>query len=275
MAKRLLQFLKNLKIRSKLLGGYTLIFILATLLGGTAVYRQVRTTIETNIESELTNATAAIQSMVGTAAATSIKNHLRAIAEKNREIIAGVHDDFRKGLITEDEAKALCRKIMFSQTIGKTGYVFCANSKGIAVEHPNPGVAGKDFADRGFVREMIRMKTGYLEYDWKNPEDEALKPKAMYIAYFEPWDWIIAASSYRDEFRELIDISDFRQSVLDLTFGKSGYAYITDSLGNLIVHPFNTGNYFDEKDSDGGISSGRSAAGKTARPSIPGRTRAT
>ncbi|MFH0782564.1 MAG: cache domain-containing protein, partial [Pseudomonadota bacterium] len=251
MPRRLLRFLRNLKIRSKLLGGYTLIFILATLLSGAAVYRQVRTTIESNIESELTNATAAIKSMVGTAAATSIKNHLRAIAEKNREIILGIHGDFLRGLLTEDEAKALCRRIMFSQTIGKTGYLFCANSKGIAVEHPNPGVAGKDFVDRDFVREMIRMKTGYLEYEWKNPEDDGLKQKALYFTYFEPWDWIIAASSYREEFRELVDISDFRKSILGLTFGKTGYAYITDSLGNLVVHPFNSGNYYDEKDSDG------------------------
>ena len=120
MARRLIQFFRNLKIRTKLLGGYTLIFILATLLGGTAVYRQVRTTIETNIESELTNATAAIQSMVGTAAATSIKNHLRAIAEKNKEIVQTIYDDYQNGLLTEHQAKALCRKIMFSQTIGKT-----------------------------------------------------------------------------------------------------------------------------------------------------------
>lgn len=249
--KSLSQFFRNLKIRSKLLGGYTLIFILATLFGGAVVYQQVRTTIEINIESELTNATDAIQSMVRTAAATSIKNHLRAIAEKNREIVLSIHKDFLQGLISENSAKALCRKILFSQTIGKTGYVFCANSKAIAIEHPNSGVTGKNFSDRAFVHKMIQMKTGYLEYDWKNPEDDRFKPKAMYISYFEPWDWIIAASSYREEFKELINISDFRQSILSLTFGKSGYAYITDSKGNLIVHPFNSGNYFDETDSEG------------------------
>ena len=55
------QFFRNLKIRSKLLGGYTLIFVLATLVGGGVIYLKVRTTIEANIESELTNATAAIQ----------------------------------------------------------------------------------------------------------------------------------------------------------------------------------------------------------------------
>lgn len=249
--KQLLQFFRNLKIRSKLLGGYTLIFILATLLGGAAIYLQVRATIEANIESELTNATTAIQNMVRTAAATSIKNHLRAIAEKNREIIQAIYSDVHQGKTSDEEAKALCRKILFSQTIGKTGYIFCANSSGIAIEHPNPGVTGKNFLDHGFVREMIRLKTGYLEYDWKNPEDDGLKPKAMYMTYFEPWDWIIGASTYRDEFRELIAISDFRESILSLTFGRTGYAYINDSQGNLIVHPFRTGNYADAQDRDG------------------------
>ena len=245
------QFFRNLKIRSKLLGGYTLIFVLATLVGGGVIYHQVRTTIEANIESELTNTTATIQNMVRTAAATSIKNHLRAIAEKNREIVRAIHNDFLLGLITEEAAKALCRKILFSQSIGETGYIFCANSDSIAIEHPNLGVAGKNFSNRAFVHEMIKMKTGYLEYDWKNPEDKILKPKAMYMSYFEPWDWIIAASTYREEFNALINISDFRDSILSLAFGKTGYAYIHDSLGNLIVHPFMTGNYFDSQTRDG------------------------
>ncbi len=249
--KTVLQFFRNLKIRSKLLGGYTLIFVLATLVGGGVIYHQVRTTIEANIESELTNATSTIQNMVRTAAATSIKNHLRAIAEKNKEIVQAIHNDFLLGLTTEEEAKGLCRKILFSQTIGKTGYIFCANSAGIAIEHPNPGVAGKNFLTRTFVHEMIKMKTGYLEYDWKNPEEKNLKPKAMYMSYFEPWDWIIAVSTYREEFNELINISDFRESILGLTFGKTGYAYIHDSQGNLIVHPFMIGNYFDSRDREG------------------------
>ncbi len=74
-----------------------------------------------------------------TAAATSIKNHLRAVAEKNLEIIQAVYQEFERGKITEHEAKDLCRKILFSQTIGdRTDIFFCANA-GIAAEHPNPG----------------------------------------------------------------------------------------------------------------------------------------
>lgn len=248
---RFSQFFRNLKIRSKLLGGYTLIFTAAILIGGGVIFQKVRTTIETHIESELTNATVTILNMVKTAASTSIKNHLRAVAEKNRDIVHRIHADFQQGSMTEAAAKDLCRKILFSQTIGRTGYIFCVNSTGIAIEHPNPGIAGKGFMNRRFVRDMIRLKTGYLEYDWKNPEDKGMKPKAMYMVYFEPWDWIIAVSSYREEFKKLIKISDFRDSILSLRFGKSGYAYIKDSRGNLIVHPFLSGNYYDAVDEDG------------------------
>jgi len=244
-------FFRNLRIRFKLLGSFTMIFILATLLGSVVIYHTVRSTIETNIESELTNSTAGILNMVRTAASTSIKNHLRAVAEKNKEIIEGIYADYEKGLISEENAKELARKLLFSQTIGKTGYIFCANSKGIAVVHPNPGVMGNNYLDQGFVKDIIRLKQGYLEYDWKNPEDEKARPKALYMSYFEPWDWIISVSSYREEFKELINISDFKESILSLKFGETGYAYIADSTGTLIVHPFLTGNHYNSKDQYG------------------------
>jgi len=248
---RFFQFFKDLRIRSKLLGGYTLAFLSALLIGGGIIVYQVETSIESHIESELTNTTDAILNMVKTAAATSIKNHLRAVAEKNLDIVRVLYSDFQRGDCTEEVAKALSRKILFSQVIGKTGYIFCASTSGIAVEHPNPGVAGKTFIDRGFVHQMIQKKTGYLEYDWKNPGEKAFRPKAMYMSYFEPWDWIIAVSSYREEFKELIQIDDFKSSILSLKFGKSGYAYIHDSKGNIVVHPFISGNYFNTRDEDG------------------------
>ncbi len=247
----MIPFFKNLQIRSKLIGSFTIIFIIATLLGSTIIYYTVKSIIETNIERELTNSTAAILNMVQTATTTSIKNHLRAVAEKNKEIIQGIYLDHKNGLMTEASAKELSQKILLGQTIGKTGYIFCVNSKAIAVVHPNPGVKGKNFKAYGFVRDMIRLKQGYLEYDWKNPDEVKNRPKAQYMAYFEPWDWIIAVSSYREEFKDLIQVDDFRENILSLKFGKTGYAYITDSKGNLIVHPFLKGNYYNSKDQYG------------------------
>lgn len=250
---KLVEFVNNLRIRSKLLGAYTIAFLSALLVGGIIIIFQVQKTIQAHIESELTNATLSIGNMVETAASTSIKNHLRAVAEKNKEIVAAIYKQTINGALTESDAKALCRTLLFSQTIGRTGYIFCVSSQGVAAEHPQPDVAGKRFMDREFVRLMIQKKRGYLEYEWKNPGEREKRPKAMYMSYFEPWDWIIAVSSYREEFRALIDVDDFRDSILKLKFGKSGYTYIIDSKGNVIVHPHISGNYYDDRDRDGNL----------------------
>ncbi len=242
---------RNLQIRSKLMVGYSLIFVIATLAGGAVIYFQVKATIEANIENELKNSTATILNMVKTAASTSIKNHLRAVAETNQQILTTLYGEYTLGKITESEAKVLAKKVLLGQTIGKTGYLYCVKSDGIAPVHPSPGVAGNSFLDHAFVRDQIRLKEGYLEYDWKNPEEDREKPKALYMSYFQPWDWIVSASSYREDFKELVNVSDFKESILSLAFGKTGYAYVLDSRGNIIVHPTLSGNYMNAQGRDG------------------------
>lgn len=244
-------FYHNLPIRFKLLLVYSSILVGTALLAGMFIYSQVHSTIETNIESELTNTTATIQNMVQTSANTSIKNYLRAVAEKNKEIIEDIYKRHKAGLMTEDEAKAKAQEILFSQTIGKTGYIYCVNSKGIAIVHPNPGVAGKKYLHHEFVKEQIKRKKGYLEYEWENPGENRKRQKALYMTYFEPWDWIISVSSYRDEFKGLVNVSDFRDSILALKFGKTGYSYVLDSKGNVIVHPILQGSVYDVTDAKG------------------------
>ena len=69
--------------------------------------------------------------------------------------------------------------------------------------------ADKIFSYRKFIQAQIKRKEGYLEYNWKNPEENTERPKALYMTYFQPWDWIISVSSYKSEFSKLIDVKDF------------------------------------------------------------------
>lgn len=94
-------------------------------------------------------------------------------------------------------------------------------------------------------------KEGYLEYEWKNPGEEKEHLKAMYMVYFKPWDWIISVSSYRDEFKSLLNIDDFKTGVESFSFGASGYAYILSGDGKIILHPWLTGNIHDAHNSQG------------------------
>jgi len=230
-------FLGNLPIRYKLLFSYLLTFCVIIAMGSTVIYSIIRNTIETNIESELKNATDAMLNMVRTAVSVSIKNHLRAVAEKNLEMVTHLYTLYQNHTLTEAQAKKLAESLLLSQRIGTTGYIACVSSQGIMVVHPEAEWIGQNINRYGFVRQMRAKRHGYIEYDWQNPGETQARTKAMYMAYFEPWDWIIAVTSYRQEFSTLVNVDDFRDSVLSLKFSQSGYAFVTDNKGNVIIHP--------------------------------------
>ncbi|MCP3941324.1 MAG: PAS domain S-box protein [Desulfobacteraceae bacterium] len=233
--------IKNFPIRYKLLFIYSFCFVGIISLSSLIIYSIVKQNLEKNIENELKNSTAAILNNVKTAVSVSIKNRLRGMAEKNYDIIGHLYDQQKAGLITRKEAKARAVDIIFCQKIGITGYICILDGKGRVLKHPKKALEGLDISDHKFVQEMITKKNGYIEYFWKNPGDELARPKALYIKYFKPWDWMITVSSYRKEFSKLVEINDFKESILNLQFGKTGYSYVMDTRGNLIIHPELTG----------------------------------
>ncbi|GAB6904185.1 putative Histidine kinase [Desulfosarcina cetonica] len=241
----------DLRIRDKLLISYSALFLLWLSICSAIMFFFLKESIQANIESELKNTTQTILNMVRTSASVSIKNHLRAVAEKNREIAQHFYDQALAGKISMEAAKRQTREVMLSQTIGKTGYIYCIDSQGIIRIHPENALIDVDLSNYAFITEQMARKEGYLEYNWKNPGETHPRPKALYMTYFKPWDWIISVTSYRNEFRELVNVDDFRDSILSIVFGQTGYSYVLDLEGNLIIHPSLEGNYLDATDVNG------------------------
>ena len=235
--ERLRRLLLSLEIRYKFLISFSTIFFLFMLLCSFVVYVFLRQNIKENIESELNNTTQMIHSMVKTSATVSIKNYLRAMAEKNKEIVASIYQQTIDSDLTVSQAKQKATDVLLSQTIGSSGYIYCVDSRGTVLIHPQPALLGSNVAHHAFVTQQMASPQGYLEYDWKNPGEERSRPKALYMVYFEPWDWIISVSTYRTEFNKLINVADFRKSILSLKFGATGYSFVIDNLGNAIIHP--------------------------------------
>ncbi|BBO78093.1 hypothetical protein DSCW_55100 [Desulfosarcina widdelii] len=227
----------DLSLRNKLLLVYLSLSTILFTSGGLGALVLVKKAIEINIESDLSNATRSIVNLVKTATKASIANYLRAVAERNLEITRLIHGQYLDGQLTEAQARSRIRTILLGQTIGSTGYIYCIDSKGVAVVHPNPGVQGNKFIQHEFIRQQTRLKTGYLEYDWQNPGETAPRPKALYMAYFEPYDWIISVSTYRNEFRQILPMEEIRTNVKELKFGYSGYVFVVDRQGDIIIHP--------------------------------------
>ncbi|KDR96254.1 diguanylate cyclase (GGDEF) domain-containing protein [Peptoclostridium litorale DSM 5388] len=180
----------------------------------------------------------------------SIKNYLKAIAEKNKNIVELYYGKFMKGELSETEAKQAVANIFETQSIGETGYIYIVDSKGVLVEHP--ALRGADISNYDFTMMQIEKKEGYMEYLWKNPADDREREKVLYMVYFEPWDYIISVTSYKSDFIDLIDTNDFKDNILSVEIGKTGYMHVMNSQGELIIHPKQQGvSIYDSVDTAG------------------------
>jgi PAS domain S-box-containing protein len=227
----------NLPIRYKILCIYSITFIVIMGLSSLTIYSIVRQHVEKTMEDTLQNATSAIVNTVKTAASVSIRNYLRAAAENNLDIVRHLHRLETDGTLTPKAARNQAADLMLSQNIGPQGYICVLDGAGRVVKHPKKMLEGLDISDHAFVQEMVAQKKGYIEYDWQNPDDAAPRPKALYLEYFAPWDWMITVSAYREEFTQLMEIRDFEKSILDQRLGRTGYAGVLDTGGTFIIHP--------------------------------------
>ncbi len=105
------------------------------------------------------------------------------------------------------EQSPLLHDAMLDQKIGKTGYMYAIDSKGILRVHP--AKEGADISNYAFIQEMINKapkmadgEIGWIVYPWVNKElgDTKERDKIVAYAYFKEWDWIIGVGSYLDEF---------------------------------------------------------------------------
>ena len=152
--------LNNLPIRYKLLLNYCIVMAISLPLGSFLIYAIVQNNIRANIESELKNTTEAILSMVKTSAEVSIKNHLRAVAEKNREIVQYFYDKYRAGEMSESEAQKTAAGLLLTQTIGTSGYIYCIDSFGTLKVHPAKEYDNANMAGFDNVRYQMEKKEG-------------------------------------------------------------------------------------------------------------------
>ena len=137
-----------------------------------------------------------------------VDNNLKQILETTNLTVSTAYDLESKYTTNkkEMETKVLkaVRDKLLSVKIGTTGYIYVFDSKGVLRLHPK--IEGKDLYNTPdasgflFVQEITKNKNGHMHYVWKNPGEEAARPKIAYYKYFPELDWIIIAGSYEEEF---------------------------------------------------------------------------
>jgi methyl-accepting chemotaxis protein len=208
-------------------------------------------------ERNINNLIDTVHTVTNTAVTTAIETHLIGIAKTNVKIINSYYNRYLNGEISEEEAKELSRELLLSQKIGQTGYMYVLNiengpEKLLLEIHPFLE-KNLDATESELSVATYNLKNGYMEYDYQPEEDGEIFKKAVGMAYFEPWGWVVATSSYKSEFIDLVNPEIFREELLSIKIGESDYVYILNSKGDVIIHPTLEGqNLYNEKDKKDG-----------------------
>lgn len=232
---------------------FAVVFIVSVTGLQIGMYVMVYNGVEAQYLRELDQTTAMIAGNVRTYVDASVRNFLVGKAQTVRGMFGYFYSQYRNGELTEQEAMQRATKMLLDPTfgtIGKTGYLAGVSSKGILQIHPK--TPGADASAHDFMKKATAMKNGYLEYAWKNAGETEARDKAGGMSYFEPWDIIVWASSYKNEFFDLVNLDQLEDQLMSLRLGTRGYVFVMDGKGNLLIHPTRKGqNLLDEPDVTG------------------------
>ncbi len=169
----------------------------------------------------------------------AIEQGLVKQAKDAADVAAFLYQQSEDGRMRESDAKALFKKLVLESGMGKvgdTGYLAAIDSKGVAVIHPT--APGKDFSSYEFMQQAIKKKNGYIEYMLKGANDTEERQKAGGMAYFEPWDYIMWASSYQSEFVKLVDIPSLVEMLNVVAKDQGLEITVVAANGKAILNPY-------------------------------------
>lgn len=192
---------------------------------------------------------------------TTIDTLLSSTARHNYQLAQTMQDLVDGGRISIGEAQSSFSRLLLQQKTGDLGYSYVVDSKGIIVVHPDPNLIGIDLGERGFIQEQLQNREGSLSYVWQKSEDSSPREKVLHMEYFQPWDWIISVTAYRDELTRIISQKNLQERLNSLSIAGITGIMIFDDTGASIAEKVQTGleedflnakkQYFSEHGGDG------------------------
>jgi signal transduction histidine kinase len=216
-------------------GIYMIIIIGAVFIIG---YVLMKNHLEKQAELELKHGCEEIHIAIENSLNHSIENYLRGITESNLDMVKHYYERYKNNELTEIQAKNAIQEFCSQQEIGSSGYnVAVENKDGILVLDIHPYSRSEDCSGTQGCQVWDSVKNGYVEYLWKNPEDNTFRKKVAYVKEFSEWNWVFGATSYKSEFLELLNIDDIKRILKRKKIKGSGYAILYDLDKKIVYHP--------------------------------------
>ena len=91
------------------------------------------------------------------------------------------------------------------------------------------------------VKKINEKNEGFVHYSWPKPNHDSPQAKISFVKGFPQWQWIIGTGTYIDDIDKKVlekkkDIlGQIKNRIKDVKIGKSGYAFIFDENGNILI----------------------------------------
>ncbi len=243
---------KTMSIKNKIFLSLIIVLILGFVITGFLVITQVKKKVTQEIVKQLNSHVLVIKNFIKTSDMAGKQLSKRAIEKSKAQLQGEIeHLMFKlKAIATnmdenQDEIslKFKVSNAILNTKIGKTGYAYALDLEGnLVVSAKNQG---KNISDKPYIKEILKKKTGVIRYQ---DLDDPKKPwvYAVFDEYvFSDWIVVITISEKElledSEFIETSMINDIKNEIKKVKIGETGYFYIMNSKGTLIVHPKSEG----------------------------------
>ncbi|WP_310600280.1 EAL domain-containing protein [Desulfobulbus sp.] len=233
---------RRLSIKYHMAASFSAAIAVILIVSGMGIYAVVYEKVRHTTVERLTITTTSIKNAVEYNVDMAVHNHLRTLVKANIAQLEGLDRQVRSGQMDAAEARFRGEELLLRQPVGANGSVYALSSQGIALVHSNPALRHADLSEHRIIQQQMFSKNGYLEYEWQNPDDDQARPKALYMLYFAPWDWIVTVSCDRRDMSFLTN--DLRRGLKSYHFGQMGYTFVVNTEGDLLLHPWLQGNVF-------------------------------
>lgn len=184
-------------IRGKLFVFSFLLFLIPSLVIGTASYIQAKSGMDQLGETIIKN---------------SVETSLQLIAMANERVESGeltlaqAQELVRSELIGEKNSEGK-RNITNTSDLGDNGYIYIMDEEGTLIGHPTREGdnlwESQDSSGKYYIREVKQQAQaggGYTYYRFPLPNTDVEAPKIIYSAVDPYWNWIVTSGSYMQDF---------------------------------------------------------------------------
>lgn len=184
------------------------------------------------------------------------KDELRNLTVVAYKSIEELYLASTRGEISEARAKLLAAEQLKKFIYGKNDYFYISDYNCKILSHPDKKLDGADLSQlrdvkgelivRRVVDRAIADGDGFTTYWWNRLGKTEPAEKIVYGKLFSPWKWVIATGAYVDDIESEIarmnrELKDQVRAMMTKSFSRnSGYMFLFDGKGNMLIHPNRT-----------------------------------